>query len=350
MRRTIEAIFRHPMQLLVLLILPIAIAGVVAYRQPRSYQSSASLWALHRFAIIGATGPESNLQAAPADTQVSALSELLLSREFALTVAKSTDLASTLNLSQSVLSNPQMLDDALALEVSQHVQVTSKGYNLFELVYTNRDPRVAQQVIAAVIQQFKVQGSQLSITEGQRLLQAYQTQLKQAKQDADAAASAEAAYLAAHPLLKANGTTSLNDPKYALLDSKRLQGQAQLENIQAAIATISQEITLQGQGGDAFFNVIDAPIVPDVSASRTKTFLTAGGIGAGIGLVACVLYILVLVRRDHAMYTVRDLQKVLTYPVLMQLPRLPPAMKGSSGQGVVLMQLPQLSSASNEEA
>src|SRR5256885_4691693 len=114
-RRTIEAIFRHPILLLVLLIVPTAISLVVAYLLPRSYQSSASLWALRRYEIIGATGPESNLLATPSETQVAALTELLQSRVFALSVAKSTNLVSTLKLSQSVLSNPQLLDDALLL-------------------------------------------------------------------------------------------------------------------------------------------------------------------------------------------------------------------------------------------
>jgi uncharacterized protein involved in exopolysaccharide biosynthesis len=322
-RRTLEAIFRHPIQLLLLLLLPIAVSLVIAYKLPRSYQAAASLWALRRYEIIGATGPESDLLSTPAETQVAALSELLQSRAFALLVAKSTDLASTLNLSKL---DPQQRDDALSLEIAQHVLPTSKGYNLYEISYSNRNPFVAQQVVAAVIQEYKQQGQGFSVVEGQHLLEGYQTQLVQAKYDADAAAQAEAQYLAAHPALKQSGATSVNDPQYALLDSKRLQAQATLQNIQSTIATISQQITLQSNGTDTFFQVLDPPILPDAS-SRTKTFLTVGGVGAGVGLIACVLYILVLVRRDRALYTIHDLQKVSTYPVLMQLPQLPPEMK-----------------------
>jgi uncharacterized protein involved in exopolysaccharide biosynthesis len=334
MRRTLEAAFRHPVWLLTLLILPTILGLVIAGLLPRSYQSSASLWALRRYEIIGATGPESNLLATPAETQVAALSELLQSRVFALTVAKSTDLASTLNLSQSMLSDPQLLDDVLLLEVSQHVQVTSRGYNLFEIAYTNPNPRVAQQVVGAVVQEFKLQSKGLSIIEGQRLLEGYQTQLAQAKSDANAAALAEARYLAAHSELKGQGSLSVNDPQYALLDARRLQAQAILQNLQSTIATLSQQIALQSSGEDTFFRVIDSPVVPDVSVSRTKTFITAGGSGIGIGLVACVLYVLVLVRRDKALYTSGDLQKVSAYPVLMQIPQLSRAMKQRLAQEV----------------
>src|SRR5207248_8120562 len=136
-----------------------------------------------RYEIIGATGTESNLLATPSETQVSALSELLQSRVFALTVAKSTDLQSTLELSKNVQSDPQLLDDALLLEVSQHVQVTSQGYNSYEITYSNRDPRVAQQIVAAVIKEFQLQGQGFSVVEGQHLLEGYQTQLSQAKQE-----------------------------------------------------------------------------------------------------------------------------------------------------------------------
>ena len=73
MHRTLEAIFRHPVQLLALLILPLALSLAIAYRLPRSYESAASLWALRRYEIIGATGPESNLLATPSETQVAVL-------------------------------------------------------------------------------------------------------------------------------------------------------------------------------------------------------------------------------------------------------------------------------------
>ncbi|MBE3560374.1 MAG: hypothetical protein IMW89_14285 [Ktedonobacteraceae bacterium] len=325
MVRTLEAIFRHPVRLLILFLVPIVISLVIAYLLPRSYQSSASLWALRRYEIIGATGPESNLQATPAETQVSALSELLRSRTFALTVAKATDLASTLPLSDSVRSNPQLLDDALLLEVSQHVQVITRGYNLYEITYSNRDPRVAQQVVAMVVQQFKLQGRGFSVVEGQRLLQGYESQLTRAKKDANDAAQAEATYLAAHPELTKPGVNPLNDPQYALLDARRLQAQAILQNIQATIATLSQQVSTQSTGEDVFFSVVDAPVLPQLAESRSKLFLIAGGAGAMVALVACMLYVLILVRRDRSFYTLADLQKIATYPVLIQFPRLSPS-------------------------
>ena len=102
MRRTLEAIFRHPLQLILLLVLFPTIGVAIAYfLVPRTYQATASLWALHRYEIIGTTGPESDLTSTPAQTQATALSELLQTRSFALTIAQGVSgLAFSLNLAQ----------------------------------------------------------------------------------------------------------------------------------------------------------------------------------------------------------------------------------------------------------
>lgn len=317
--KLLEAIFRRFILLLVLLVMP-AILGVgVAYVLPRTYQSTASLWALKRYEIIGATGAESNLQASPADTQAEALTELLQSSSFDTAVAQSTDLKSTLGLSQHVLSNPQLLNNALVLEISKKVTAISMGYNLYEVSYTNRNPQVAEQVVSAVITEFHLQGLGFSIVEGQRLLQGYQGQLTQAENDANNAAKNESAYLAAHPDIVKSNSSPLNDPQYALLDAKRVQAETTLQSIQSTIATLNQEIATQSTGSDTFFKVLDPPIMPDVATSRTKLFLTAGGIGAAVGLLFCVLYILFLVRRDRSLYSVHDVRKATAYPVLIQI-------------------------------
>jgi hypothetical protein len=329
MFRTLEAIFRHPIQLFLMLIFPIVVSfGIAVFLIPRSYQSSATLWALRRYEIIGATGPETDLLSTPAQTQVTALTELLQSRAFDLAVAKSTNLQSTLKLSNAELSDPQLLDAALISEVSQHVIVTVRGYNSYEVSYTNPNAHVAYQTIASVIQEFKLQGEGFSVVEGQRLLQGYQTQLVQAKSNADADAKAESQYLAGHP-----GATPTTDPQYGLLDAKRLQSQSTLQSLQSTIATLNQEIATQSAGDDTFFKTLDPPIQPDAAVSRSKTLLTAGGMGAGIGLAACIFYIVVLVRRDRAIYSTLALQKVTAYPILMQLPQLSLATQHAVVQG-----------------
>src|SRR5438046_290398 len=132
--------------------------GIAYFYFPRTYQTTASLCAFRRYEVIGATGLESDLTATPAQTQATALYELLQSRSFALIVAKGTDLAPTLSLSPNVLADPQLLDDALFNEISHHVVVTPQGYNLYTISYINRNSQVAQHIVAGAIQQFGDQG------------------------------------------------------------------------------------------------------------------------------------------------------------------------------------------------
>src|SRR4030081_786235 len=119
MNRILEAFFRRPLLFLVLIAIPPIVGVATAYfLVPRTYQSVADLWALRRYEIIGATGPESNLQATPADTQSLALDELLQTREFSLTVANDANILPILHLSSSILANTEQKDDALSAEIS----------------------------------------------------------------------------------------------------------------------------------------------------------------------------------------------------------------------------------------
>ena len=297
MTRTLEAIFRHPLQLLILLILPPIIAVAVAYfMTPRTYQSTASVWALQRYFVIGATGPESNLEAFPAQTQATALTELLQTRTFALAVAQNINLAPTLGLSKSAMNDPRQLQDALYYDISQHIVVTPSAYNLYYISYTNHDPQIAQQVVKAAITIFGSQGLGLSVLRGQNLLVSYQIQLANVQKDAENAVTAETRYVTANPNARQE-----DDPEYANLDVKRIQAEAAVQNIQDIINTIQQSISTQGTGANNLFKVIDVPQT-GTPLPRSKNYLVGGGVGLGIALLACTIYLVILVRRDRTIF------------------------------------------------
>jgi hypothetical protein len=317
--RTLEAIFHRPLRLLILFVLvPLISIGVVYFVVPHVYKSTATLWALQPFESIGLTTTASNVPVTPAQTQADALSELLQTRFFALAVVDETNLASTLD--QSVQSDPQRRNDAMVQEISQHVQVQAQGTSLFVISYANRNPQVAQQVVAAVIRNYSRQIQNLFLVQSQELLSNYQTQLAQAKNDAQAAAVAESKYLLAHPDL--TGNSLLSDPQYALLHAQTQQAQIKEQDIQTHLDNIEQEIAAQGITPDSLFKVVDNPVVPSLPESRSRDFIIAGGIGLCVAIIAFALHIVILVRRDHAIYAAPDLQKVMAYPVIMQVPRL----------------------------
>lgn len=326
MRRTLEAIFRQPFRLLALMVTLPLISFTYAYIQPRSYQASANLWALRRYEIISATGPQMDPTATPAETQAATLSELLQTRGFALTVAKATDLPSTYD--PSIRSDPQSLDDALFIDISAGVQVQSQGINLFAITYINHNPKIAKEVVAAVIQAYGLQSQGFATFEGERLLQNYQAQLVTARQDANSAAQAEAQYLKVHPdvqaLIQRTSTqyAALADPEYGVLQGRLEQALAQVASIQSNISNLSQSISVQGSSADDLYRVLDPPVIPLRPTSRMRLLLVGGGAGLAIALLACALYLVFMIRRDRAVYTIPELRKVTGYPVVMQLPHL----------------------------
>lgn len=318
MGRILEAIFRRILRLLVLIVLLPLLCLAVAYTSPRSYQATATLFALRRYEIISATNQDTNSPATPAQSQTNTLSELLQTRSFALLVASGTNLEAMLNLDPSTKADFQLREDALAGEVSHHVQVTAQGTNLFAITYTGRDPKVAQQVVKSIIQNYAKQSQEF----GQSLLNSYRTQFANASHNEDVAVAAETQFIQAHPNL--TQTQLLADPQYIQLHSHTVEAQTTVQNLQSAINTINLQVASQGNGADSLFKVIDAAVVPDQPVSRSGQLLMAGVIGLVVALLASALYLSIIVRRDHALYTALDLEKLTFLPVIEQLPHVPP--------------------------
>jgi hypothetical protein len=343
--RVFEAIFRHPLRLILLLVLLPSLGAAVAYLiVPRTYSVTATLWALKRFEVIGATGTESNLLATEATTQATALDELLQTRAFDIAVGSQANLASTLD--PKVASDPTMRDDAIVAEVSKHVTVTPQSTYLFSITYANTHPQTAQKVVAAVINNYSSQSTELTVFEGQRQLDSYNAQLSQALKDQADAVNAEAQYLRAHPELATNPGQLPNDPQYAQLHLATQQAQSTVQSLQDKIAGLQQQIGSVGSGPDTLFKVIDAPRVPDRADSRTKELALAGGVGLAVALLACVLIVVVSVRRDRALYNALDVATLTPVPVIMQIPRLSGRNQKASGRPVVGgdLALPSISS------
>ncbi len=231
-------------------------------------------------------------------------------------MANTSNLAST--LPADVQANPQARDNALSSDISLHVVVTAAGYNLFTISYTNQNPSIAQQVVQAVMQNFAVQSLGFTGVEAQQLLNTYQTELVKAKQDVQTATAAESNYITSHPALTPSNL--LADPQYNLLQTQTQQAQANVANIQTNIATITDELNTQGNSVGNLFKVLDTPNAQGVS--RTKTYLIGGGVGLGVALIACLLYVILAVRRDRSIQSSLDLEQITDLPVIMQLPQL----------------------------
>ena len=122
------------------------------------------------------------------------------------------------------------------------------------------------------------------------------------------AVKAEAQYVATNPNVQ-----QMNNPEYANLDLKRIQAEAAVQNIQDIINTLQQSISTQGTGPNNLFKVIDAPQT-GTPLPRSKNYLVGGGVGLGIALLACTIYLVILVRRDRTIYSAYDLQNSSAFP------------------------------------
>jgi hypothetical protein len=318
--RALRTIVKNPFQLFILLLLPIAIGSMIAYLQPRQYQASATLWALHRYDTLTATSVDSTSLDTPAETQATVLTALVQTRAFSLEVAKEAKLAST--LPAQVQADPQNRDDALVNDISHNTVVQATTNDFFVITYTNADPQITQKVVAAIIDFYGQQIQHTSATDEKVLLATYQTQLAQAQQQNQNAVAAESHFQQTHPLLTGNALQQ--EPQYQYLYGQTLQAQQNLQNIQTSIITLQQDITTHAIIASNLYQVVDAPAVPNQPLSRVKTLLLGIGAGLVIALVACTLFIILTMRRDRRVYSSSDLQKVTTYPVVMELPRLSP--------------------------
>jgi uncharacterized protein involved in exopolysaccharide biosynthesis len=239
--------FRHWTQLLLLLVAPIVISLAVALALPNTYQAKATLWALRLYqtdtsqAGVAAVSAASSGQPTPAGTQAAVLTELLQTHVFVASVAEAAGIGSASG--SQAPGTPTPPSDAVLSALAHQVQVAAKGDHLVAITYSSDDPRMAQQVIAAVIQQY-------------------------------------------------------------------------------AIFMGSQQTGSQGTASTAFYNILDAPAVPSKPESRGTRLLLAGGAGLGLSILAGMLYVVMLVRRDHIVYDPRDVHDATRLPVIAQLPTI----------------------------
>ncbi|HEX8982185.1 MAG TPA: hypothetical protein VF792_05405 [Ktedonobacterales bacterium] len=325
MRRMLEGLFRHPAQALTLFLTPILLSMAVLLVIPGSYKATASLWALRPFTVIGATGPEADRLATPAESQATAIDEMVQTRSFALAVAHSTHLAS--ELSNSTRANPQLADEALYHAISAGIFVSAQGYNLVTISYTDSDQHIAEEVVAAVIAHYGEQGPALAVNKGQQLIADDTSRLPQLQATADAAIQAASSYLANHPQ-DHDPQVAMADMQYQLLRAQAQEAQAQVTSLQSTIDVSSQNVASLSTGAAGLFYEMDRPLAPSRPTWNVRGLLLGAFGGAVLGLLATLAYIFLLEMGDRALYQSDEIERSTDWSVLSQLPYLRPASIG----------------------
>lgn len=314
MQRVLECVFARWAPLVTILVLPIVIALGIAQAQPRQYQASATLWALQTFTGMSTSAQDPT--STPAATQALAITEILQTKTFALAIGREAGLAQT--YSKAAQANTAVLNDAIFTDISTHVHATATSTQLVTITYDNQRSDVAQRVVQAVVNQYGLSAAQFADSNSKQLLLLSQQELQQAQVTATQADAAVTAYLIAHP-----GATADKDPQFKVLQDNATNALWAVSAVQRIIDQLNSQTSTVGSGSNALFSVVDAPSVGYQPISRSKTLLTGAGIGLAIGLLACIIYIAILMRRDRSIYSVTDLQRVTKAPVLLQIPLIP---------------------------
>lgn len=318
-RRTLETLRRHYLLLLILgVFCPITSVAVTYLTVPKTYQATATLWALHKYSILTQTSLDPNDLSTPAETQVTALSELVQSRSFSLAVAEQANLAITLKT--QVRADPQSRDNALVADIGQHVKIQALGYSLLTITYTGPNQQVTQRVVGAVIDNYGQESQNIAAPEEKKLLGTYQNDLFVAKNNEQKALVAETQYIQANSTL--TGSKLQDDPRYQQLHAQTQLDGLTVQNIQNNIGTLRQDIVTRGILAVSLYKVLDTSTVQLVS--RLKSLLLGAGVGIAIAMIVCTLLIALAMGSDRRVYTCGDLQKVTAYPVIMELPQLSP--------------------------
>jgi uncharacterized protein involved in exopolysaccharide biosynthesis len=327
MQRVLEIVFSRWIQLIALLVVPLIIALGIVLTQPRQYEASATIWALRRYEVVGATGAESDLNASAAETQATAITEILQTKTFALAIARQANLAST--YSASARSNQDQLDSAMFDDLSTHVTATPVGAYIVSITYDNKRPDIAKAVVKAVIDEYGTSAAAFATSESKQLLLIYQEQLQQAQDASKKATAAAATYLRENP-----GADTNKDPQYEALATAATNAVGNVTQIQGQIDTINNTIQTIGVGSNTLFKVVDQPAAGVNPISRSKTLIEGVAIGAVVGLLACIIFIVIMMRRDRSIYSVADLQKITEAPVLLQIPHMPSRILAQTVDGV----------------
>ena len=287
-RNYLETVFRHP--LLVVLPLVIAFVAGASYglTRPRSYTATAVVWTDSRIpgeSTIGTTGG----QAPPSAGQAALFGQLLTSRSFLLAVARETPLR------ESISGLPgQQVDEVLA-RMAGTLTMSTAGPQVLSVTAEQSSPALATGVANAVVEQ-------AIRVETDRLRQRAEAQVSYDKQQVDTAAKAVADAHAA--LLQYRRTRPVDATGEDDLSGAAALAQQQYADAQKTYTMNSA--TLQHVADESFLSVLDAP-ERAYTVSRRMTVLVGavGGILAG-GTLA-VLALLLLMLRDRGIREEREL-------------------------------------------
>jgi uncharacterized protein involved in exopolysaccharide biosynthesis len=299
-----------------IVILP-AVVTVYGYGKLMLYNSTALLY-VDKPVFLSAQDFGWNPYLSPAQNEASSMAELLLSETFVDNIAARTDLAATYNL--DTRGGKDQAFARIAPEVA--ITASTAGPNVLLLSVTDKNPRIAQQVAAALLDGYTAYFEDHRLQLDQQAVTLYTQQLATAQGQLNQATQRVQEYLYAHPGVSAGANT---DPQLAQLQQELSQDQAQVNQLNSQLSVVKQDMQATASPGSGLFRVLDAPQVPLQPTIEKKKLLvyTGGGLAAALALIG--LIVAGLTQLDRKVYLAADLQAIadsldLDLPALETLP------------------------------
>lgn len=301
MVRVLSKVFqRWYLYLPLLLIIP-ALVTLYAKDQLTVYASSAYVYVQAPVTPDGQSS-EFNQYLTPAQNGANAMIEQMGSAKFVLAVANATD------LKKYDLSNIQTAQTIVG-RVQSEVTITPStvGQNALTVTVQDKNPHLAQQIAAAVIQQFIAYYMQHEVALDKQQESILTAQLQSIKAQVAQDIARVSQYEQAHPGVNTQQTT---DPQLAQLEQQLTQDQATQTTLSQKLRVYQDDETAATSGVSSIFQVQDQPQVPISPTLQKKKLLvyTGGGLAGALVLIALLAFI--EARVDRKVYSSQDLRSI----------------------------------------
>ncbi|MBF6592409.1 MAG: hypothetical protein IVW57_18010, partial [Ktedonobacterales bacterium] len=245
---------RWYLYLLPLLLLP-ALATIYGKRAMSLYETSALIY-INKPSALGDTTSSFSQYLSPAQNGANAMNEALLSETFVVSVARGTDLASIYNL------DTQFGQDQATARVRAEVTIaaTAVGQNTVTVTVDDKNPRLAQQLAAQLINQFLAYFSQGQRTYDLKQIAFYKQQIQDTQANVQQDQTRIREYLQANPnLLPADTRT---DSRLAALQQQLASDNSQLEGLNTQLNAVELDMAAAQSGITDIFKELDEPRLP----------------------------------------------------------------------------------------
>jgi capsular polysaccharide biosynthesis protein len=305
MRRFVAAFFRHPFLLILpAIIIPLIVVFVVR-SLASSYTSSATV-----YVVKAAVNTGDNPFSTPAQNLNAGLAEAIKSQQsFVLKIANQTDMPKTYP------KGTAGVDGLMVARIRAGMTITTTGTHYIVITYNDPDPRIAAQVVNAVLPAYIAQSIEFAQQNADNLIAEYRSQLADAQNQYITDSNQYKDYIQQHPDVNPD-----TDPSLAQLQAAVKSDLNNIQTYNTKIQNLTNNTDILSNVPS--YSVTDPGLVPTAPTVKTKTTITAmiGGVALGLGTSLGLIGLLAL--WDRRIHSRDDLEEAVDLQVLEVVPNL----------------------------